>query len=425
MRRLVLLLLLSAGFCSAQSVAQPETLTLAEALSLAPANDPDVSGAQNDVEAAERELARVQADPLALRVPTLQAEQNLESAEATLEAARLTSRADVTSAYFDVLSAVSALDIAGQNLNIQQATFDATQIRSDAGAATALELLQAENALAEAQRSQEDAEQTRDFALSRLSSLTGEEVEQVATVGLTASDVPTLEDSLSRAEKENSGLAAAARAAEVAEAQLAAVDNAFSAQTDIDAARDDLTSARDDLTTTRERLDLSVREAHNALASAARSFASSQATVSASREELDAQKARLDAGSLATVTYEEEALSHAQAESEMHSAFYTFRLAALTLEQTILGGAAESAEAQGGADATSGSVADEAELTDTGSDGELSGEDAAADEVPNQDELDSGDPNVGEAESATPDEVQNDSTQEMDEPTVPGEETGP
>ena len=149
---LFLLLSVSAAFAQTmQTTPAGDAPTLADVLRSAPANDPDVLGAGADVAAAQRNLTRLQADPLALRVPTLQAEQALENAQADLESARLTSRTEATSAYFDALSAESSLEVAEQNLAIQQASVQATQIRLDAGAATDLELLQAQNTLAAAQ----------------------------------------------------------------------------------------------------------------------------------------------------------------------------------------------------------------------------------------------------------------------------------
>lgn len=364
MRLLTFFLLLSLSISFAQTTPTGDALTLAEVLDLAPANDPDVLGAQADLEAAQRDLTRLQADPLALKVPTLQAERVLENAQAALESARLTSRTEATSAYFDALSADSSLNIAEQTVAVQEVSLQATQIRFEAGAATDLELLQAENALAEAQRSQQNADQARDLAYSELTSLTGEEVTRLAQVSLTPPAIPALEASLDRAETENSGVQAAVTTVEVAEAQLAAVDNAFSAQTDIDAARDDLTSARSDLDTTRRSLDLSVRGAHNTLSSAARGFEGAQASFEASQGELAAQEARLEAGSLAPISYQEAVLGHLQTEAEMYSALYTFRLAALQLEGTISGGGAtEGVSVE--TPSTNGSAPTEATSSDT------------------------------------------------------------
>ena len=78
MRRFIFLLLfLGMSFTFAQTTLTGDALTLAEVLRVASDNDPDVLGAEADVAAAQRELTRLQADPLALRVPTLQAEQTL------------------------------------------------------------------------------------------------------------------------------------------------------------------------------------------------------------------------------------------------------------------------------------------------------------------------------------------------------------
>lgn len=338
MRVLTLLIILSIGATLAQGE-QSQVLTLAEVLDLAPTMNPNVLSARSDLTAARRTLGRYQADPLALRVPTLQAQQAAENARAALASARLSAYTDATSAYFDALAATTALRIAEKAVALQTARLQASEIRLEVGAATKLELLQAQNSFAEAQRTQQDAEQTQNLAYRALGSLVGESVSRVAPISLTTPAVPTLEQSLAEAATGNSGVKAAATSAEIAEAELAAVDNAFSAQADIDAARDTLASVKSDLETARLGLELSVQQAHSALESAARVFDNFQASLAASQEELAAQEARLAAGSLAPIDYQEAQLAHLQNEAELYSTLYRFRLAALELEQTTSGGA--------------------------------------------------------------------------------------
>ncbi len=321
--------------------AQTGPLTLAATLAAAPARDPDVSGAENALRAAERTLRRLRADPLALRVPTLQAEGALESARAGLSAARLTSVTEATAAYFGALEANSLLELAGETAALETAKLQATRIRFDAGAATGLELLQAENRLAAAERDRTNAEGARSLALHELGTLIGEEVSRLEPVSLTVPAVPTLEQVLGEATRTNSGVRAAASALKVAEAEFAAVDNAFSARADIEAARDNLAGVRSNLTTARRGLELSVRGAHGALEGAARSFENARADLNAAEEELAAQQARLDAGSLAPIAFEESRLEYRQSEAALYGALYDFRLAALALEGTVSGGGGE------------------------------------------------------------------------------------
>ena len=106
-------------------------------------------------------LQRLRADPLALRVPTLQAEGALEGARAGLSAARLASYTEATAAYFGALEANTALGLAEDALELERAKLRATQIRYEVGAATGLELLQAENRLAAAERRERAAQLQR------------------------------------------------------------------------------------------------------------------------------------------------------------------------------------------------------------------------------------------------------------------------
>lgn len=379
MRPLALLVVL-AGMVSAQGgPGQDDVLTLAATLEAAPTLDPDVLGAENALRAAERTLTRLQADPLALRVPTLQAQGGVESARAGLSAARLVSRTEATGAYFAALGAGSALELTEAALDLETAKLEATRIRFEAGAATRLELLQAENSLDAAKRDLTDAEQTRSLALRELGSLVGQDASRLGPVSLTVPAVPTLVQSLTEATRTNSGVRAVASALEVAEAELAAVDNAFSAQADIEAVRDNLASVESALQTARRSLELSVRGAHGELESAARSFENAQASFAAAGEELAAQQARLDAGSLAPIAFEESRLMYRRSEAELYGALYEFRLAALALEGTISGGGAESGFE---GDVTTPAV-DDSNLTEPSSEtGELGESESTSDTAP-------------------------------------------
>lgn len=341
MRPFVLLVVLFGAALAQSERGQGEVLTLAAALEQAPAQDPDVLGAETGLRAAERTLQRLRADPLALRVPTLQAEGALAGARAALEAARLASYTEATAAYFGALGANTALGLANDALELERAKLQATRIRYEAGAATGLELLQAENSLAAAERNRTDAEQSRSLALRELGTLIGREAGRLEPVGLIPPAVPTLEQVLQEASETNSGVRATTSALEIAEAELAAVDNAFSARADIEAARDNLAGVESDLTTARRSLELSVREAHGVLERAARAFADAQADFVAAEEELAAQQARLDAGSLAPITFDESELAYRQSEAALYGALYEFRLAALALEGIVSGGGGE------------------------------------------------------------------------------------
>lgn len=341
MRPFVLLVILFGTALAQSEIGQGDVLTLAAVLEQAPAQDPDVLGAETALRAAERTLQRLRADPLALLVPTLQAEGALESARAGLSDARLASYTEVTAAFFGALEANGALELANETLALERAKLQATQIRFEAGAATGLELLQAENRLAAAERDVTDAQSTQSLALRRLGTLIRAEASRLEPVSLVPPAVPTLEQVLQEATETNSGVRAAASAVGVAEAELAAVDNAFSARADIEAVQDNLVGIESDLETARKSLELSVREAHGALESAARSFENAQADFAAAEEELTAQQARLDAGSLAPIALDESRLVFRQSEVALYGALHRFRLAALALEEVVSGGEGE------------------------------------------------------------------------------------
>lgn len=325
---------------SAQPPGSAPVVTLEQALAAAPDFDADVLTARADLAAAERDLARVEGDPLALRLDLLQARQALEGARGSLEVATLAVEAEVAEAYFDALEADDALDIGRMQHSVATTTLEATQVRVEAGAATALDLERARNDLAAAKRDLADAEQARDLAYRNLGSLIGAKVAALGPMvasPLAENTLPDLAAVQDEAGRVNTLLKAAERNVELARARLEATDNAFSARADIEAAQDILANATTVLEDTRRSLDIAVQQGHNALQAAIGRFQSALASYQTSRDDLAAQRARLEAGSISPLAYQQAEIAHANTEAALNSALHAVTLARFALDQAVKG----------------------------------------------------------------------------------------
>ncbi len=336
MRSLVLTLALALAAFTAGAQTPADPMTLADAVRLGAEIDSAVVNARADLSAAERDLDRSEADPLALRVPVLQARQAVEAAQAGLVTALIDSRLAVSQAYFTALGADDTLALAEQQRDISSVTLEAEQVRLDAGAATQLDVDRAGNNLDDAERDVASAANDRALADAELRSLLGSDVAALTP----ASDAPALAELaavLADAQARNAQLAATGRALALAEAQLAAVDNAFSARTDIESAQDRLGSARLNVEETARSLELTVRSSYNAVLSAEGRWVGARADLATAQEDLEAQRARLDAGSISPLSYRQTELSAANSASSAARALNDLLLAHLRLEQTVMG----------------------------------------------------------------------------------------
>ncbi len=319
------------------ALAQPAPMSLTEAIALAPEFDVEVISARADLAAAERELARTEADPLALRLPLVQAQQALANAQGDLDNALLAARATVSDAYYVALEADEVLILAEMRQAIAATSLEATQIRYEAGAATELELERAQNDLLAAERSSQDARQSKNLAYSELASLIGKaDNDFILSTDFALDDIPSLAEALSDLAN-NSQLRRAEQTVEIARIQLESVDNAFSAQAEIETARDALQNAEIRLADTRRSLELSIRQSYNLLLAAQGRLENANANAATSAENLEAQRLRFEAGSISLLAYEQAKLDHANIVAQANSARYDLAQALTQLKRSAKG----------------------------------------------------------------------------------------
>ena len=334
----LLLALIVSGLAFAQEESPAATeLSFADALARAAQVDADVITARVDLESAERDLARVRQDPLALRIPILQAEQAVQQARQALDISILSAQSDVANAYASAKEADTALLLAQAQQGISQTQFDATNIRFNAGAATSLDVDRARNTLESSQRDTADANQSRVLAYDQLASLVGLPNNLVLTDIVPASEIPALETIIANLSS-NSSITRNRHALDLSQAQLAAIDNAFSARSDIDAARDSVSNAQTRLNDGLRSLEISIRQTYNGVLAAQSRVANASANLTTSQEDLNAQQVRYDAGSISLLELEQSKLSIMNSRSQLETAQHALASSVRQLELAVKGG---------------------------------------------------------------------------------------
>jgi outer membrane protein TolC len=338
LRRSLLSLVLAVLPTLALAQALPDPLDLSAAADLAVEASVDVRTARLDLDAAERELARVEADPTSLRVPTLEARHAAQAARDALRDAEAQARDAAADGFETALEARDRVAIAEAALAIARTEAEATRIRLDAGAATRSDLDRAEDAVRSAERDLRDARQAHDLARDRLAVTLGVTDElPVLDDAPVATEVPSVDDALARL-SENSALRAAGRGVDLAQAAYDAVNVAFTVpRSEIEAARDRLDTARLRETDLESSLRLAVRQAHNAVSAAEGRLASARERVATAEEDLRVQRVRFETGSVAEISLERARLDLQRSRADERAALHALADALRGLETTILG----------------------------------------------------------------------------------------
>ena len=336
----VALLIVAALFTvsgSAAAQAETQVISLTDALERSPDLNAEVILAQADLAAAERELRRTEGDPLALRLPLLEARQRVASERTDLTSARLEAEQAASSRFFGALEADDALDLARTRRDIAEVTVQAAQIRFDSGQIGQLELTRVNNDLEAAEREVASAEQRRTLAYGEVASVLGLEVEGLQLLAPFAPpQIPELDKVLGRL-GENTLLQRAAQTVALARLRLELSDASYSPQRDIEMAEDALASAETQRRELRRSLDLSVRGAYNAALAARDAFQNAQVALQSAEDEFAAQRLRFDAGEVSRLALAEGERNVAERAANLRSAQYALSRTVTQLDLAVRG----------------------------------------------------------------------------------------
>ena len=305
----------------------PDALAQAEARS-------GVVTARLDLEDARTTQARTNADPTALRLDDVQAAQGVALAEAELRAARYAAYEEIAGAYLQVLEATAQANLAREAVALSEQALDIARIRRDRGAATDLDVRDAENDLASARSDLTAAAQGAALAQDAYASLVNLPADALTPVSDDLLDVPTPSmDDLTRRLEEAPNLLRAVHGVELARIAVDLLDPSYAAQRDIDAAELQVTQAETSLTEARRGLALNAQSLLDGVERARETLTVASQALDNARERDDVDASRLAAGLIADVAYQRTRLATLQAELAVLQARHGVLRALLALQQ--------------------------------------------------------------------------------------------
>lgn len=296
---------------------------------------PAVLAAELAVQDARADLGRTRADPFALRLERLNAEQRLELAEAAVSAERFTALGELGSAYTAQLQAEAEAESARANAALSRRRVEVARIRAQRGSLTELEVQEAEAELGVASAALRAADEALTLSRTVLQALLGTplrtgELEPIPEAAL-AAPLPDL----------NTVLEAAARTPELLTAQQALVsarlasgllDPSYSSARELAAARAAQETAQAAFSEAVRAQNAAVRTLY-AQAAAARELYEAQAqSTAAAASRLLFQRRRFARGLISDLELREGELAAQNAQLELLRSKHAFVTAVFALQ---------------------------------------------------------------------------------------------
>ncbi len=309
----------------------PATLTLPQALTTSNNRSAVLNGqlALND---ATSVLSRTQADPLALRLQNVQAEQKVALSQVQLDQAKYQAIADISSGYTQLLEAQAARDLSSFGRDLSNQSLQIAQIRRDKGSATDLEVQEAQNALEDAENSLLSMEQTVALARTNLEGLVvmpAPALEPIPDNLLVP--LPTVETVLANLDRLPT-LLQVNQGIELATLGVDLLDPSYASQQQIDNAKLQLGQAQTQGGEARRGLELQARGLYNTAKTASETLSIRQDALNNALERESVERQRLDAGLIADIQFKQTQLTTKQAEVAALQAKHAYLNALLALQ---------------------------------------------------------------------------------------------
>lgn len=289
--------------------------------------------AQLDLNDARRALERTEADPTALRLDRLQARQALDAATTDARAARLSAYADIVASYLQAIEARSGADLAEQAVGLAERALDIARIRFERGAATALDVRDAETELASARTDLQTARQGAALATRSLASLTGLEVDGLDPLPAGWLDLPVPDsDALLARLDDTPTVRQASQGVELARAARDLLDPSYAPLRDIEAADLRVAQAEEGASEARRAVELQLRSLLDRVASAREGVAVAQEAFANAQERESIDRSRLDSGLIAEISYDQTRLATLQAGNALERAQHDLARAQFDLQ---------------------------------------------------------------------------------------------
>lgn len=262
--------------------------------------------AQGELQQARAEVARLKADPLALRPARITAEARLSAAEANLRLSELQIRSQLAAELANLAAAESAVRQARSRAEIAGLQRGAAQVRFDAGVTTATDLAAARAEASNAQAALAQAEATLAAARATVQRRTGGMLPRQTLGSAPAPQLETLRAAL----EQHPRLIRARADIQQAELDLLVKSTDLSAAVEVQSARAALEAARATETDIRLELNSALTAAWQDYQAAQAAVAPAQRTAATAAEQAKVQGQRFSAGLISKV-----ALLQVQAEA--------------------------------------------------------------------------------------------------------------
>ncbi|GGJ46575.1 TolC family protein [Deinococcus roseus] len=277
--------------------------------------------AKLEVEDAQANLTRTLSDPLLTRPTEIQAKQRLKTAQVKYDDAVRQAQSQIVSAYTSVLEAQFQVTLLRKSSDVLEQALKIAQIRQKNGSGTALDVKDAEQQVADAEKNVTAATNGLNLAKQSLSNLIGKFDKISDQLGLP--DLPKSEAIAQIVERSPNTLQIA-QAVELTQMQLDLLDPSYAAQTQIDSAKSSVTQAQQNLSDVKNSLKVQAQSLYDNLLSAQKSYNVQLKARENAKEQLATQKKRLSGGLISPFDYLRAELTELQSELALLQARDTY-----------------------------------------------------------------------------------------------------
>ena len=318
-------------------VSQAYALNLAEAWAAAPAR-PDAITTRLELLTASNTLVRTEADPLALRLDLLQAQQSVELLEAQHRHALFASLQEVAEAYTGVLQAREQAKLASGGLELSEAALEVAQIRFANGGATSFDVRDAEISVEEARQGVEAATNGLGVARANLEGMIGREIDaaELEPVPDELQAMVASYDQVIAELDQHPTLLQAAQGVALARTAVDLLDPSYASLAQIESAKTQLSTAEELVGEAHRGFELQARNAYLQVETSADRREVATQRVAAAQERFDLQKVRLDGGLISQMQLDQASLELQQQRLELLVAEHENLMALLRLQTATM-----------------------------------------------------------------------------------------
>ncbi len=287
---------------------------------------PAVTAAQLEIDGARADLERTNADPFALALEKIQAQQRLELTQVTAKGAFYTALSELGSAYTAQLQAELEAEAARENEALTRRLLEVARIRFGRGSVTELDVREAEANLSVAQAAHIAAEETLALSRTSLQALlpAGTETEPLEPIPESAVLRPLPGVAQVLEASHTPALLGVSQSLALARLQNSLLDPSYSSAREIAAARTTLGAAQVSLEETVRTQNAQLRTLYAQTSAAQELYRAQKSAARAARERLSFQQNRFSRGLISDLELRQSEYTATQARLELLRAKHAY-----------------------------------------------------------------------------------------------------